>query len=443
MGIYAAGLAVISLSAMPFMFSDFPHGPTTSTLALFLVGVALLSVGYGGVKTCSVPLLGETIEHHARGSEGRTVSADLTRGFLMYSTVVNVGGFVGLSVAPMLRAITGPTKEGLTEGEHIHTGYYASYLMCLGCTLSAIVVLLALRSRLACIGCECGYGHQEPLRLMSMTARRLCHRVTHRQHDVDASEPLSGTVLYDEADQTLHVCKLLLVLPLYWLILSQFMINAVVQAEWLDMPAELPPEVFNNVNTFTALLTLPALGVVAKRRPLPHHVLMTIGFGLCAVAICACALLQYLIQSRGTFHGDTYVLNAGERAPSAALLLIPYSLSGVASAFVGPTVLEAAYTMAPTKARSVIMAAYLLASSCSGFLGLAFAPLARPRFFMVMFVIMALLLVVGTAAWLRIAPRAALASTSRANPGINSEDCVGAGETPPMEDPTQVMCNEL
>ncbi|KAF8287980.1 hypothetical protein TcBrA4_0015700 [Trypanosoma cruzi] len=54
-------------------------------------------------------------------------------------------------------------------------------------------------------------------------------------------------------------------------------------------------------------------------------------------------------------------------------------MQGVASALVDTTIMEVVYVAAPTSMKGTMMAFYLMASSLSGFLGLALSPAMRPK----------------------------------------------------------------
>ena len=214
---------------------------------------------------------------------------------------------------------------------------------------------------------------------------------------------------------TMSVCSIFLALPVYWLLAIQFSTNVVMQAGWMEMPAAsiLPPEIFNNVNTLTILVSIPVFEYFFKRvygpnrRP-PVAGRMIAGFLLMLLAMVMVAFLQAVIVNRGTFvssssggggggnstnttttteapsdSGDgsdvSYQLNPGAEYISATWLVIPYFIQGLAAVLVDTTCIEAAYTSAPANMKGSVMALYLLASSVSGFLGLIYAPFITPQ----------------------------------------------------------------
>lgn len=197
------------------------------------------------------------------------------------------------------------------------------------------------------------------------------------------------------ASRTLYLCRTFVCLPLYWLISNQFSTNVVLQASDLEMPSSLPPDLLNNVNTISLLILIVVLDrwvyprmyeeEEEERKP-PVAARLSVGFLLVSIAMFWCGILQVVVDRRGTTiadgsgssSGGSYVLNPGESMVSAAWVLPPYILQGFASALVDTTTLEAAYTVAPKFLKSSVMALYLLASSVSGFAGLALSPIMTP-----------------------------------------------------------------
>lgn len=58
--VYIVALAVIALSSSPLVFQPFPTQPTTAAQVLFLFGLFLMAMGYGGVKSNASSLVADT-----------------------------------------------------------------------------------------------------------------------------------------------------------------------------------------------------------------------------------------------------------------------------------------------------------------------------------------------------------------------------------------------
>jgi dipeptide/tripeptide permease len=58
--VYIAALGVIALSSSPLVFEPFPTQPTTAAQVLFLVGLFMMAMGYGGVKSNASSLVADT-----------------------------------------------------------------------------------------------------------------------------------------------------------------------------------------------------------------------------------------------------------------------------------------------------------------------------------------------------------------------------------------------
>lgn len=230
-------------------------------------------------------------------------------------------------------------------------------------------------------GCCGGSRAPTPSDAESESSASLSRPLTGSSADAAAASP--DHVTAEEAKAfalTMALCVSFSPLPVYWLLASQFSSNVVMQSGWMDMPASLPPEIFNNVNTGTILVLIPIMDFILARwhagRRISVVARMTVGFLLMFVSMGFCAALQLVIAARGTFVTDSkYVPHEGSGGLISALwLIIPFVLQGAAAVFVDTTSVEAAYTAAPAHMKSTVMALYLLASAGSGFLGLAFAP---------------------------------------------------------------------
>ena len=184
---------------------------------------------------------------------------------------------------------------------------------------------------------------------------------------------------------TLRVCKAFIALPVYWLLCNQFSTNLMYQAAALNLPDSVPEELFNNINTVTMLVFLAAWDQWIVPRVLQHRVpaarlRIVGGFACMWASMLWCGVLQCAITRRGYYAAeDSYVLKEGQRKLSAGWLVMPYVLQGFSSAFVDPTVMEVAYRDAPARMKGTVMGLYWVASSASGFLGLALSPIMKPQ----------------------------------------------------------------
>ena len=232
-------------------------------------------------------------------------------------------------------------------------------------------------SLLACASAEEEHGAEEGEHLDGATSPS--------QRRASTSVSMFAPAAVESLRQTIAACRIFLPLPIYWLLSNQFSTNVVLLANSMYLPAGIPPEVFNNVNTLTVLIGVVVLDkcILPCLYPKPHlpSVVwrMVAGFVLSMSSMVVCACIQLFVDDRGSYDssGD-YELSSGKEKLHAAWLTIPYMLQGGASVLVDTTAMESAYTLSSPEFKSSVMALYLLASSASGFLGLAIAPFIAP-----------------------------------------------------------------
>jgi dipeptide/tripeptide permease len=546
LAIYVVGLSVIALSTFPFMYDSFPRVPGNAAKALFMIGIGIFGVGYGGMKVCTSPLMADACVAHATGPSNSPRSAPqnnndleatlheseettrraaeeqrlavVSRLFRVMYWSINFGSLFGIIGAPMLRQVDwGNQSNGMVRDcAAYYAGFSAAAVAC-ACGFSVFLsrfhyfpdrnpsakdeedakgnanVLEENETTLArqeeeqdaesspvvpkkkqkkFVQCCCAASKKEcccaaakqnrnakgllsgtsptvltdnhsfvlvrvaskaiqtRLQLRRCTAEQQVEyeRLLHPYQGLDrlmmcAALP-SQDVVRDaaaceesggegscfcsaekalEVSQTLGVCRTFATLPLYWLISNQFSTNVVVQAGNMNLPSNVPPEAFNNVNTAALLVTILICDrwvfpwLYGQSRP-PVVGRMVLGFLLVSVSMLWCGVLQLIMDDRGTYQGssETYILHEGESLVNAMWLIGPYALQGIGSVFVDCTVLESAYLLAPRTMKSSVMALYLLASSGSGFLGLALSPMAEPRYIGLMFFVLALAMALVT-----------------------------------------------
>lgn len=190
----------------------------------------------------------------------------------------------------------------------------------------------------------------------------------------------------DACRATMRVCKAFVALPVYWLLCNQFSTNIRYVATALDLPPSVPPEIFDNLNTWTILTFLALFDKVivphccVRRRTPSARARIVAGFALMLLSMVWCGLVQLGINQRGVYDDDeAYVLHEGAVKLSAGWLVVPYILQGLASALVDTAVMEVAYAEAPERMKGTVMALYWVASSASGFLGLLLSPVMGPQ----------------------------------------------------------------
>lgn len=353
----------------------------------------------------------------------QTLERVLTRAFNLVYWVSNLGSLLGIFATPLMRGLDG--RQVSFGDESYPSGYYFGFAMA---TVSVLVGLLffyyfrghfprnaptppflffryVIRATVNRLLFACGriedHGFQGQVErdggglLLYGTYNATTASGSGSGGDAftdgarrNESDDLSARVWLEDCRATLRVCKAFVALPIYWLISNQFSSSLMFSIEALSLPPSIPPEVFNNINTFT-LLAFIALcdGVVypryfsgGRRGPPSARARITVGFLLLVASMLWCGVVQSFIRDRGTYVGaqGEYQVNEGHTKLSAGLLVVPYILQGVAAALVDPASMEVAYTGAPAHMKGTVMALYWIASSASGFLGLVLSPVMKP-----------------------------------------------------------------
>jgi len=372
--LYTTGLLLLTVAALPAVDPS-PGHPKPMAWVFLAAGIAFLSVGYGFFKTVSAPIVADALDH------GMVPALDRSKAFMLYSWIVNVGALAGTLISPFVRGLsddTAPDPED--DSRTISSAFYLSFGLCALMGFTGLMVVMTM------------------LKVLGKVARPRSERAENVFVEIRALLCQASS----QHRQTIDACRVFAVLPMFWLVQNQFMSNVMFQLQWTNLPQSIPPEFFNNINTIAMLVTLVLLrSAVGRWQFMPSQKpRMLMGFAVVALSIVYCLIAQLEIEARGYFTvTDDYVLRQKQTALSAWVLVPPYVGSGIASALIEPTTLEAAFQRAPCTHKSLVMALYLLAASMSGWLGIAFAPLATPQTLKVMYGVMCTILSGSALAW--------------------------------------------
>ncbi|KPI83966.1 hypothetical protein ABL78_6977 [Leptomonas seymouri] len=67
LALYTFSLLILSLSACPGLYGDFPQSPLAVSKLLFAVALVCFSAGYGSMKVCTNPIMADCVVLHYRG----------------------------------------------------------------------------------------------------------------------------------------------------------------------------------------------------------------------------------------------------------------------------------------------------------------------------------------------------------------------------------------
>eukprot|EP00899_Mesostigma_viride_P028306 jgi/Mesvir1/8660/Mv02603-RA.1 len=408
--VYLAGMAVLSLSAAPFVWSEFPYVPGSLARILFFLSLFLCATGTGGVKSSLSTIVGDQLT--------RCSAADIEEAFRWLYWTMGAGSLVGQLLSPSLTNLP-PVKPDAT-GVPMGTSFWVAYTIPTVILAVGMLVFAAGGPR---------YRHVAPIGSIVSTfisairsAIRERRKVRRRRAEYDHARPagsdggsprpdsalLDNTKPWlDYADperfspetlsdlrRVLDTCRVFLIFPLYWLIYGQMGSNFIAQAGWLRRPGWLTPEQFNVLPPATVVAFVPlfdrflypflrgslgvALGPISR---------MAVGFVISSVAILWSAGLQHFVADDGYWPQD----GNGMYVPVVHRLsvwwqAVPYLLFGVSEILASISALEFAYANAPSSMRSLVMSLYLSSIAVGSIGGMALAPYFAPENFATIFV---------------------------------------------------------
>jgi len=185
----------------------------------------------------------------------------------------------------------------------------------------------------------------------------------------------------EEVRRAVKACQVFLFYPLYWISYNQLNNNLTSQAATMTLNG-VPNDVLNNLNPLTLVIFIPICDLFvypALRRAgydfSPLKRIFT-GFMTAALAMVWAAVVQYYIY---TTSPCGYNANDPTCDPSPLNVWIQsgaYVLIGFSEIFASVTGLEYAFTKAPKRMRSLVMALFLFMSAISNAIGEALNPLA-------------------------------------------------------------------
>lgn len=269
-----------------------------------LAGLSLIALGSGGIKPC--------VSAHVGDQFGKTNQHLLPRVFGWFYFSINFGAFASQLLTPVLLEKSGPALAFGVPG-----------------------VLMAIATLLFWLGRD-----------------RFIH--------IPAAGPsrLFNDIIGRDGLRTIgRIAVIYVFIAMFWALFDQTGSAWVLQAEHMDRTlfgVELLSSQIQAANPAMVMVLIPLCSYVvypAVERVFPLTPLRKIGIGFCITT--ASFLLTAAIEWR---------IEAGEQ-PSIAWQLLAYLILTLSEVFVSVTALEFAYTQAPNRMKSVVMALYLLSMS--------------------------------------------------------------------------------
>ncbi|KAJ5266728.1 POT family-domain-containing protein [Penicillium angulare] len=364
----------------------------TASLSVFVVGLTLLGLSTGGVKSNLAPLIVEQlpvtgIQAHALATSERVIidpTATVNRVYMLWYLFTNIGALVGILTMPYVEK---------------YRGFWLAWL---------IPTLLYLLCPLVMIWGRTKYNRSLPdpyalgnaVRLLLFTQkgrwsinpletwRRL------RQGDmwesvmpssIEPSDRPTWMTFDDrwvrEIRRATKACGVFAWYPLFFLCFNQVNSNLVSQAATMQLHG-LPNEFITVVDPISIIVVVPIFDrfLFPLLRNLGINVSpirrITAAFFCGSIGMVWAAVLQYYIYKKSPCD---YQANSCDEVSSinVGAQVGIYVIIAIGEVLGNTTILEYAYTKAPENMRSLVQALGLFASAIAAALGQALAPLSN------------------------------------------------------------------
>lgn len=201
--------------------------------------------------------------------------------------------------------------------------------------------------------------------------------------DLSAFIPTWDDTFVDEMRRTWNAVKVFVFFPLFWVPYNQMQNNIVSQAGTMSTHG-VPNDILINIDPIAIIVFIPVIDqfIYPSLRRLGWNVRpiqrITLGFLFAALAMTYTAVVQHYIYKTspcGRYAGSEAC--ASRPSPLNVWLQTPsYVLIAISEIFASITGLEYAYTKAPLRMKSLVLAAYLLTTAISNAISEALVPVA-------------------------------------------------------------------
>ncbi|KAM3587214.1 peptide transporter ptr2 [Umbelopsis sp. WA50703] len=315
----------------------------------FIVGLIVIGLGMGGIKSNVSPLVAE--QYRSKVPFVRTLKsgervivtprATYQKIFNMFYWGINVGGMSSIATTEIEKNI----------------GFWAAYLLPTAMFIPALLVVVLGRKR---------YIENPPRGSIFIEVGRVTRLSWKVKGGLDACKPSRlevenpelmknvtwDDVFVDELKRTFKACVVFCWYPIWWLAYSQMTSNLVSQAAEM-WTGNVPNDIIQNIDPLVLIITIPIMDRIvypALRRfgyPMRPIFRITLGFLLAAVAMGYAAGTQSMIYSNAP-----NLISAGIQIPA-------YAFIALSEIFASITGLEYAYKKAPESMKSLVMALFL------------------------------------------------------------------------------------
>lgn len=369
--IYLVGLLILTCTSIPTAISSGASFPG------FIVGIIIIGLGTGGIKSNVSPLVAEQYRSKRpyiktlKGGERVIVTPQATyqKIFNMFYWGINIGSLSAIATTNMEKNI----------------GFWSAYLLPTCMFIPCICVVVLGRKR---------YVQNPPRGSVFVEAGRLFWFSFKVKGGMEACKPSNlavdhpellskatwDDVFVDELKRTLRACIVFCWYPIYWLCYNQMTSNLVSQAGTM-LTGNVPNDIMQNIDPIALIILIPLMDRVVypllRRIGIPMRPIMRIslGFLFAAVAMGYTAGIQARIYNTPPYYDHPG--ENGQNWISAAYQIPSYFFIALSEIFASITGLEYAYKKAPQSMKSIVMALFLFTNCFASILGFALVSVAE------------------------------------------------------------------
>ncbi|GAB5591955.1 peptide transporter ptr2 [Umbelopsis nana] len=367
--IYFIGLIIITATSVPSAIANGTSFPG------FIVGIIVVGLGTGGIKSNVSPLVAEQYKstqpfvRTLKSGERVIVTPQATyqKIFNMFYWGINVGGMSSVATTNLEKNI----------------GFWSAYLLPTLMFIPALCIVALGRNAYVRVPPR-GSVFIEAFRVFKMSFKvkggiRACKPSLLKTEYPELYEAATwDDVFVDELKRGLKACVVFCWYPIYWLCYNQMINNLVSQAGTM-WTGNVPNDILQNIDGLVLILTIPIMdrfiypGLRRIGIPMRPITRITLGFLLAAIAIAYSAGVQSMIYKSPPYY-DQVGESPGPNYISAGIQLPSYAFIALSEIFASITGLEYAYKKAPESMKSIVMAAFLFTSCLGSVLGFALVP---------------------------------------------------------------------
>jgi POT family proton-dependent oligopeptide transporter len=361
--IYIVGIFILFITSLPSITSH------TTALAGYIVGIIVIGLATGGVKSNVSPLIADQIPKTKPVikvlKSGERVVQDpnitIQNVFMFFYLMINIGS---LSVI------------ATTELE-AHVGFWAAYLLPFCFFFIALIVLILGKNQYVKIPVSD--------KIISKCFRVFYIGIKNKfnfEAAVPSLHPEAGypwnDKFVDEVRRALYACKVFVFYPIYWVVYGQMLNNFVSQAGQMELHG-LPNDFLQAIDSIAIIVFIPicerlVYPFIRKFTPFKPITKIFFGFMFGTGAMVYAAVLQHYIYKAGPCYDNPGNCPGFENVPNhvhVAIQVPAYVLIALSEILASITGLEYAYTKAPVTMKAFIMSIFLVTNAFGAAIGIA------------------------------------------------------------------------